>query len=73
MKNITAEGGAASNSILITEDANNENINIRNICADTFKTVGKARFPLNGNYSAAASTSDSTNIGTFNNLTANLK
>lgn len=71
VENITAEGGTASNSILITKDANNDNINIRNIPADTFKTVGKASFPQDGNYFAAASTSDSTNIGTFNNLTAN--
>ncbi|ENZ5952296.1 fimbrial protein [Escherichia albertii] len=71
VENITAEGGTASNSILVTKDANNDGIRIRDIPADTFKTVNKAYFPQHGNYFTAASTSDATNIGSFNNLTAN--
>ncbi|MEE7413235.1 fimbrial protein [Escherichia marmotae] len=71
VENITVEGGTASNSILVAKDANNDNIRIRDIPDNTFKTINKANFPQHGSYFAAASSSDATNIGTFNNLTAN--
>ncbi|HFK3815945.1 TPA: fimbrial protein [Escherichia coli] len=71
LKSITATGGTASNTILVTKDANNDNVRIRDYSADTFKTATKARFPLNGSYFAAANSTDASNIGTFTSLTAN--
>ncbi|HAV1607794.1 TPA: DUF1120 domain-containing protein [Enterobacter hormaechei subsp. steigerwaltii] len=70
VSDITAAGGTASNTILVTKNANNDNVSIRDYSADTFKTVTKATFPQHGSYFAATNGTDS-NIGTFTSLTAN--
>ncbi|EPB2021717.1 hypothetical protein ACRB90_004283 [Escherichia coli] len=48
---ISATGGNASpNGIVVTSDANVDNVNIRDLFSTAFKSVNKAYFPMHGSF-----------------------
>ena len=75
VKDVTVNGGNASSTILVPQDAA-ATVNIDSLGSTPFQRLGSgasAVFPTNGQYFGMANGTSTTNVGTFKTLNANLE